>query len=174
MKYQIRAGSLYAIVNGRTAEKLAFIQSPFYTEKQTILSPDGSVKLIAQVRTDGKPGIQGKEYVIIDEQEQTIVTGKPECSNEENAGVDSEIISSMSRMDTVRLEMDHSVYYLRMRNSQNYCLEDTSGQKKLEIIHNGIAGGWTVETEDAIEPLMVMAIFLFSRYLDKENEYVVI
>ncbi|MFU0831420.1 MAG: hypothetical protein ACFWUC_00535 [Oscillospiraceae bacterium] len=174
MKYQIRAGSLYAVIDGRTAGKLAFVQSPFYTEKQTILSPDGSGKLIAQVRTDGRPGTQGKEYVITDAQEQIVVIGKPMCSEEENSDVDSEIMFPMSRMDTVRLEMNHTVFNLRMRNSQNYCLEDEKGQKKLEMIHNGITGGWTVETEDAIDPLILMGIFLFSRYLDKENQYVVI
>ena len=56
MKYLIKSGNLYQIDNGRPSSKLACLKTPFYPVKKTILSPDGEVRLIADVQRAGNTG----------------------------------------------------------------------------------------------------------------------
>lgn len=175
MKYRIRAGRLFSVENGRAAVRLASIKSPFYPVKRTILSPDGQTVLYTDIQAGGRSGgISAHKYVITDPQKRVVLSGKPECAPTSDPVSTDDSVPHVPRMDHVRLKMDQSVYNLRMLNSQNYCMADLEGRKIVEIIHDGIAGGWTVEADDAIAPTILMGIFIFSRYLEKENEFVVI
>jgi hypothetical protein len=167
MKYHIRAGRLFPAENGQTVISLASIQNPFYSVRRTILSPEGRAALFTDIRADGRGGKAGHQYIITDPQRRVVLSGKPECSADDDP-------DHIPRADRVQLKMNQSVYKLRMLNSQNYCLEDAYGQKAVEIIHDGIGGGWTVETYASISPTLLLGIFIFSRYLDKENKFVVI
>lgn len=168
MKYLIQAGKLFAIENGKASLSLASIQSPFYSVRRAILSAEGQVLLFTDIRADSRSGRKaGNQYIITDAQRNVVLSGKPECSADGDPG-------HIPRADRVQLEMNQSVCSLRMLNSQNYRLENAQGQKVVEIIHNGIGGGWTVEADASVSPALLLGIFIFSRYLDKENKFVVI
>lgn len=168
MKYRIRAGRLFSDENGQTAISLASIQSPFYSVRRTVLSPEGRAAFFTDIRAGGRGGGKtGHQYIITDSQRHVVLSGKPEYSADDDP-------DHIPQVDCVQLKMNRSVYKLRMLNSQNYCLEDAHGQKAVEIIHDGISGGWTVETYASISPTLLLGIFIFSRYLDKENKFVVI
>lgn len=168
MKYLIRAGELFSIENGKASLSLASIQSPFYSVRHTILSAEGQTVFFTDIRTDSRGGGKaGNQYLITDLQRHIVLSGKPECSADGIPG-------HVPRVDRVQLKMNQSVGSLRMLNSQNYCLEDAHGQRAVEIIHNGIDGGWTLEADASVSPALLLGIFIFSRYLDKENKFVVI
>ena len=40
--------------------------------------------------------------------------------------------------------------------------------------HRGLIGGWTVEDDAGFTPEILCALFTFSRYLEHENEFVVV
>lgn len=173
MKYRIRSGTLFSVENGRAAVGLASIRSPFRSARRTILSPDGRAVLYADIKAAGRSGgMTAHKYVITDPRKRVVLSGKPECAAEYGPDSAEEPVSRVPRTDRVRIRMDRSVYNLKMLNSQNYCMTDERGHRAAEIIHDGIAGGWTVEADDAIDPAILMGIFIFSRYLEKETEFV--
>ena len=61
-----------------------------------------------------------------------------------------------------------------MRNAQNFIVKDGDGNTVMEIIHNGYAGGWSVDSNEKFSPAIILGIFIFTRYLDKENELYII
>lgn len=168
MKYLIRAGKLFSIENGKASLSLASIQSPFYSVRRTILSAEGQAALFTDIRVHSRSGKKARnQYIITDLQRHVVLSGKPECSADDNP-------DHVPRTDRVQLEINQSICSLQMLNSQNYRLENAHGQKVVEIIHNGIDGGWTVEADPSMSPELLLGIFIFSRYLDKENKFVVI
>lgn len=173
MKYRIRSGRLFLIENGRTTIELASVKSPFYSVRHTILSRDGRAALYTDILAGGHGnGISGRRYVVTDPQNRIVLSGKTMYATDDSPDYAEASMSHVPHVDRVRIEMNQSVYNLRMLNSQNYCLEDAEGRKAAEIIHDGIVGGWSVEVSDAIAPTILMGIFIFSRYLEKENEFV--
>ncbi|QAT50968.1 hypothetical protein EQM14_14990 [Caproiciproducens sp. NJN-50] len=172
MKYRIRSGTLFSVEKGRAAVSLASIKGPFYSVRRAILSPDGRAVLYTDIQAARSGGISAHKYVIMDPRKRVVFSGKPECAAGDDPNSTGESVPRIPRMDRVRMRMGRSVYNLKMLNSQNYCMTDERGHKAAEIIHDGIGGGWTVEADGAIAPAILMGIFIFSRYLEKETEFV--
>ncbi len=40
------------------------------------------------------------------------------------------------------------------------------------LVHNISGGGWNVEADPVFSPFILMGLFIFCRYLDRENEFV--
>lgn len=167
MKYIIQAGSLYQTDNGRPGVKLAYLESPYYPVRKTILSPDGRVKLYADIQTSGSSGkIRERCYTLKDPLDQVILSGTP--------GPAGHITFNAPRIDHVKIDMDHKAYVLTMKNSQEYRLVDEDDRKAAQILHNGTEGGWKIETEPLFSPYALMGLYIFCRYLDKENEFITV
>ena len=41
-------------------------------------------------------------------------------------------------------------------------------------MHRGIAGGWTLEDNCGFSPEMLCGIFIFCRYIEQENEFMIV
>ena len=61
-----------------------------------------------------------------------------------------------------------------MHNSQNYSLEDLQGNEVLRIMHKGIGGGWDIEEEKGFSAEEILGLFLFSRYIEQKNDFLII
>ncbi len=167
MKYIVQAGSLYQIDNGRPGTKLACIKSPYYPVQKTILSPDGRVKLYADIQASGSSGkIRERCYTLKDPLNQVILRGTP--------GSASHITINTPRIDHVKIDTKHKAYVLTMKSSQECRLVDEDNWKVAEILHNGTEGGWKIEAEPLFTPYVLMGLYIFCRYLDKENEFITV
>lgn len=57
-----------------------------------------------------------------------------------------------------------------MHNSQNYSLKDEQENTKLQIMHRGIAGGWTMDTNECFSPeILVVSLFSVATWSRKMN-----
>ena len=65
-------------------------------------------------------------------------------------------------------------YALVMHNSQNYGLKDPTGCTVVQIMHRGLCGGWNIDTDEAFSSGILCGIFAFCRYMEQENEFVVV
>ena len=72
----------------------------------------------------------------------------------------------MPRVDHANIVVNGEEYLLTMHNSQNYSLLNTCNSEVLRIMHKGIAGGWIVED--------ICGIFIFCRYIEQENEFLIV
>ena len=90
-------------------------------------------------------------------------------------GEDPEIngwpVSHMPRTDHACFDYNGESYRLVMLNSQNYTLYGKGGNTAVQIIHRGISGGWNIDAEDAFSPELLCGLFIFSKYLARENEF---
>ncbi|MBC8576279.1 hypothetical protein H8717_07655 [Oscillospiraceae bacterium BX1] len=70
--------------------------------------------------------------------------------------------------------MNGEEYLLTMHNSQNYSLTNNDNSEVLRIMHKGIVGGWTVEDHCGFAPEILCGIFAFCRYIEQENEFLIV
>ncbi|MGC6175403.1 hypothetical protein [Lacrimispora sp. 38-1] len=166
MKYLIKAGKLYQIDNGRPGVKLACLKTPYYPIKKAILSPDGRIKLYADIKSCQGGEMSGDRiYVLSDPLNQTILSGIPiYCDN-------LSLLSGMS-VNQIRLTMEHRLYDLFMRSTREYCIMDENSWVAVRLEHCFEGGGWSVEADPVFSPFILMGFFIFCRYLDKENEFI--
>lgn len=61
-----------------------------------------------------------------------------------------------------------------MHNSQNYSLINNANSEVLRIMHKGISGGWIVEDTCGFLPEIICGIFIFCRYIEQENEFLIV
>ena len=166
MKYLIKAGKLYQIDNGRPGAKLASLKTPYYPIKKIILSPDGRIKLYADIKNCPGGEINGKRiYVLSDPLNQTILSGIPIYSD------NLSLLSGMS-VNQIRLTMEHRLYDLFMRSTREFCIMDDNSWVAVRLEHCTEGGGWYVEADPVFSPFILMGLFIFCRYLDKENEFI--
>lgn len=177
MKYLIQAGNLYEINQNQIGKKLVSLKSPFYTVKKTLLSSEGRPCFFTDMKQPGLPKSNLKKaYVLLDEKARAILTGFPGYAVSSDSSNTAQPLSHVPRMDHVAIivEPEKAALTLAMLNSQNYRLTDSKNQAAADIYHNGIAGGWTIETGKDFSPFILMGLYIFSRYLDKENEFLVV
>ena len=156
VSYQIFSGKLFQEQGETLSEKLVWIKSPSFKMQKTILNADGNPILLSNVVLDES---KNKVYVLTDMQQRPIIRGTPQYAH---------------NSDHVCFEYQKSKYQLQMRNAQNFIVKDGDGNTVMEIIHNGYAGGWSVDSNEKFSPAIILGIFIFTRYLDKENELYII
>jgi len=61
-----------------------------------------------------------------------------------------------------------------MHNSQNYSMKDRSGYVILQIMHRGLMGGWLFHDDHGFAPEVLCGIFAFCRYIEQENEFLIV
>lgn len=168
MNYLIKSGNLYQIDNGRPGSKLACLKTPFYSVKKTILSPDGEVRLIADVQHSENTGkIPKCTYTLMDPLNQVVLTGYPTYNK-------NYIALNAPRINHIKLFMNHKIYELSMKDNLECNLVDQSNYNIANLVHNKKGGGWLLKADPVFSPYILMGLFLFCRYLDKENEFIMI
>ena len=151
--------------NERPSTKLACLKMPYYPTRKTILSPDGRIKLYADIKTcEGGEHSRQQIYVLSDALNQTILSGSL---------VYPENLSLLNDrpVNQIMFTMDHKIYHLFMRSSQEYCIMDEDSWVAARLSHSIKGGGWYVEADPVFSPFILMGLFIFCRYLDRENEF---
>ena len=77
-------------------------------------------------------------------------------------------------MQNANIVVNGEEYLLTMHNSQNYSLINNANSEVLRIMHNGISKGWIVEDTCGFLPEIICGIFIFCRYIEQENEFLVV
>ena len=170
MKYYIRSGKLYAADNSRTSPSLCSIVSPFYSPEKTVAGQDGAVLFTTDLAQDkSRKYPEGRSYLI--KSPEGAIKGRGYLQYAD--GQSSQSVCRMPRINRVAMDVKGTIYTLKMQNSQNYVLS-AGDRRVLEIVHNQEAGGWNVESAEEVSPDFIMVFYIFSRYLDKENEFIVV
>lgn len=171
MKYHIHYGKLFPVSQDEKKDCLCYIKPPVYSQNKRLCSADGRQEVSVEIIETGA-GSQhpAHRYIIKDPAGNLLAAGQPGYTG----GSDIHPFSRGPRADHVAIKLPGASCMLQMQNSQNFILIMEDGKKAMELIHNGVSGGWNVSADDSLDAMLVMGIFLFSRYLDKENEFVVV
>ncbi|MBE6951540.1 MAG: hypothetical protein E7451_09425 [Ruminococcaceae bacterium] len=65
-------------------------------------------------------------------------------------------------------------YELTMHNTQSYSMRNQTGCVILQILHRGLTGGWQLRDDHGFAPEILCGIFAFCRYIEQENEWLIV
>lgn len=174
MKYTARGGALYL------HEKMVMqIKGVFTGPEKHIYSPDGQLLLRTVIRTSDAPrektgDVRFRQYLLLDAEGEEVACARPEYAENEDPSVFGWPVCRMPRVDHAQVSMSGSEYCLTMKNSQNYLLEKRFGEAVMKLFHRGLVGGWDVEADDDLRPAIICGIFVLCRYIEQENEFLVV
>ena len=176
MQYTIKAGILY---KNEPQRALARIKSALIGPQRKIFSIAGELLSTADVRyfdeSKASSGdVRNREYILTDNGNQLICSARPGYSDGDDPKAVGCTICRMPRVDHANIVVNGEEYLLTMHNSQNYSLINAHNSEVLRIMHKGIAGGWAVEDICDFVPKIICGIFIFCRYIEQENEFLIV
>lgn len=173
MIYYLTAGVLCA---ADEAQPLAHIRGCLCGAEKQVFNGDNSLLLRTDIRLlyPDAQAVPAKEYVMYGPDGSELAVARPRCSTGDDPSAASWPVCRMPRADEAVLTMEGREYTLVMENVQNYVLTDAQGRCAVRIIHRGMTGGWKLDVSQPLSPPLLCGLFIFCRYLEKENEFVVI
>ncbi|WP_077611389.1 hypothetical protein [Clostridium sp. Marseille-P2415] len=171
MKYYIKSGSLYRIKDEQSMTRIVTVKDPAFTTKKCLEAENK--EFYTDIRLHNTAGnLNDSEYVLYDKSKNCIAAAKPKFDPD----IHDWSVTQVLHVNCASVDIKGIPYELHMLNSQNYRLTRHDSTIAVEIIQNGISGGWTVtiEKENEFEPVILLGVFFFCRYLEKENECVFI
>lgn len=174
--YVIKGGVL---CREKDDQVLARIKSVLNSRQKTISLPGGeSMSTEVRTREDAEnpesDDVRQREYLLLDGQGHLVAAARPDYAPGQDPALEGWPVSHMPRVNQARLEMEGGSYQLTMENSQYYTLRDQAGSILLRLVHRGLLGGWNLETETDFSSGLLCGLFLFCRYIEKENEFMVV
>ena len=173
MKYIMKAGTLYFnnIVSAR-------IEGSFTGSEKKIYSANGSLIMHTDVANLEVPpnetvNVCYRQYILFDSSGNKCAVANPDYAKGDAPTV-AWPLCRMPRVDHAKIVYDKNEYLLVMQNNQNYLLSDKSGKSVMQIFHRGTVGGWNIEAMDDFAPEIICGIFVFCKYIEKENEFLVV
>ena len=174
MDYLLKSGILYAESVNR---KEASILGELVSDKKRVTLPTGDTVMTTyiQKKPDGNTAdVHQKRYIMADESGRELASAIPEYAEGEDPDLVGWPVHRMPLVDHAALKMNGKPYTLSMKNAGQYSLSDGSGNSVLQISHRGLQGGWNIHSEGSFKPSVICGIYAFCRYIEKENELMVV
>ncbi len=175
MHYVIRTGVLFS----QEDRPLAQLKGAFSGQEKTVCTPDGTVVMRTMIRRAEQPvqhpvDVHSREYVLLHADGTQIAQARPDYAQGADLSAAGWPVCKMPEVDHASVHMHGEQYRLNFQNSQNYTLTDRSGGVMVQILHRGLAGGWNVDAGEDFSPEEICGLFVFCRYLEQENEMMVL
>ena len=168
MRYTLTAGALR---RGTERETLCRIRG--LGERRRIEDAANCVCLNVHLRRNGKDrtgDVRFHRYAALDAAGREIAAAVPDYAPAEEPESAGWPLSRMPRADRARMMWRGQAYSLTMRSPCRYLLLDGFGQEAACIARRGLAGTWQIDARDVFPPALLCAVFVFCRWLEKENE----
>lgn len=176
MNYIMKLGMLY---EENSTKNLAKIKSAIIGAEKKIYIHENELIAKTDIRNleqnnENSGDVRFREYVMLDREGNVIVSGHPDYAKGENPDEVGWPAVRVPKVDHAKICIGEKEYILRMYNSQNYSLKNSKGDVVLQVIHKGICGGWNLVTDYNFVPEIICGLFLFCRYIEQENELLII
>lgn len=176
MRYMMKAGILTVQESGK---KLAQMKSAFLGANKTISLSDGGAQFQTDIHIMDAPPKKSRDvrcriYTLRNDRGKVLMEAHPGYAKDDDPDAVGWPICWAPKVDHADLLIDGTAYLLVMHNTQNYSLKDQSGASVLQIMHQGISGGWIIETSEPFGAQVLCGLFLFCRYIEQENEFIVV
>ena len=175
MRYTMKSGILYRY----DREPLVRLKGVFVGKEKRILNLDGSLILKTNIRDiSGAPeksdDLRFREYVMFDADGREYAVARPGYAKGDNPALVGWPIYRMPRVDHARLFLHEKEYLIVMESCQKYYLNTLTGNSAVQITHKGVVGGWRITSHMEFHPHELCGIFAFCRYIEQENEFLVV
>lgn len=174
MKYIMRSGALY-----KDEAMVAYLEGAFSEPAKHIFRADGNeaFRTDIQEKNEAKEeagDVRRKSYVIYNKTGRVCGEAAPAYAAGNDPDVNGWPVCRMPRADHARFVYDGHAYTLKMPSDRKYVLTDNSGAAAVRIVHRGVCGGWDIEASEKFSPELLCVIFILCRYLERENEFVIL
>lgn len=170
MKYYLVLGTMYSD-NDNT--KLIHIKSSFFSSKKQIIASDGTLQLQTNI-LNFVPDVRSHEYVLTDMHENRIAIATPDYAKQENPDTHKYPINRAPLVDHAKLLICNKEFNLVRMCVNCYEVYDLSSQAVVKIYRSKATWKWLIDAEAEFVPAVLCGIFVFCKYLEKENELIVI
>ena len=172
MNYIMKSGCLSREQSG---EVLAKIKNTVTGSVRKITLPDSAYH--TEIRSLNPPerssDMRFREYILAD-RGRTRMTGRPGYADGEDPLVTGWPVCRLPRVDHARIMIENEEYVLTMHNPRNYSMKDRNGCVILQLQHRGLSGGWQMRDDRGFAIELLCGIFAFCRYLEQENEFLIV
>ena len=175
-KYIIAAGALR-----RAGDKSALmsIKGTVSGQETKLLSPKGELVAKADVYSGTSDGhgmdrVDRHSYVLTDGDGQEHAAATPHYAAGNDPTDAGWPVCRMPRADHADVTLEGEEYDMVMHSGQDYSLYDRAHREEVHILHRGIMGGWIIEDETGLPPEDLCGLFVFCRYLERENEFLTV
>ena len=171
MKYRLMGGSLYAEGNRTPA---AVLKYDMFSNEKRIYDQSGALAYKADIINEGSGSVKQKKYVLRNLSGVPVITACPGYAEDEDPDIYGWPVARLPRTDHAKLTYKGENYTLIMQNSQYYVMNDDTERPVVSVIHRGIGGGWNIESSRSFSPEILLAVFVFCRNIESENELIIV
>ena len=175
-RYILAAGTLR-----RAGEKgaLMSIKGTVSGQEKKLLSPAGELMARTVIYNEAAGGygadrVDGHTYVLTDEAGREHAAATPHYAAGNDPADGGWPVCHMPRADHAEVTLEGEGYDMVMHSGQDYSLYDRAHRQVVHILHRGLMGGWTIEDETGLPPEDLCGLFVFCRYLERENEFLTV
>lgn len=176
MRYMIKSGILSDLDNEK---KQAQITNIWGGAKKNIILYASDFRYQTDIeKLDTPPERMGdvryRMYTLKNCDSTILMEARPDYAKDDNPDEIGWPICRAPKVDHANILIGKITYLLTMHNVQNYSLQDNNGTVVLQITHNGLLGGWTLNSTEYFSPQILCGIFIFCRYIEQENEFMIV
>lgn len=176
MEYTMKAGVLYRSTSG---EALAKIKGVLTGPEKKIYRGNDVLSIITDIRCEDPRSfhtvdVRKKAYIMVNGNNDVLAIGKPGYAQGDDPDVMGRLVCRLPRVDHAMITIQNQHFLLVMDNSEHYSLWDDQHRRMLRIVHKGLSGGWWIEDHYGFAVEVICGFFSFCRYLEQENEFLIV
>lgn len=175
MNYRLLSGVLYG---GKDGAPLAKIHGSVCGPEKEITAADGKRLYTSEIRhleaPAGRSGEVNYHKYALTAADGSCIEASPAYNPDFDAAADGWPLCRLPRTDRAMLALGSALYTLIMQNTQNYIQQNAAGAVVARIVHRGVTGGWDIDAPAAMSAGLVCGLYVFSRYLERENEFLTV
>lgn len=175
MNYRLLSGVLYG---GKDGVPLAKIHGSVCGPEKEITAADGKRLYTSEIRLldapAGRTGEVSYHKYALTAADGSCIEASPAYNPDFDAAADGWPLCRLPRTDRAMLALGTALYTLVMQNTQNYILQNAAGAVVASIVHRGVTGGWDINAPASMSAGLVCGLYVFSRYLERENEFLTV
>ena len=177
MNLLLKSGALYQEDNKASGLALANIHNCLFGLEKHIIA--GEKQFLTQIRTEVPTGericdVCSRQYLLKNSDGEILLSGVPKYADENGPFIVWKFGYRMPRVKSAELMFQDRIGLLQMINSQNYRLTDSSGKVILTLSRRGFSRCWNLDAAEEFCPEFLCGIFIFCRYMEQENELLIV
>ncbi len=143
-----------------------------------LLSPEGVCVAATGIRNMDREACPGRAdshaYVLADGGGREYAVATPHYAPGADPAESGWPVCRMPKVDHADMTAAGKAYELYMDSEENYTLYDCAHHPVVHLLHRGLAGGWIIEDTEGFSPQLLCAVFVFCRYIERENAFITV
>ena len=152
----------------------ASLKYDMFSNEKKIYDRDGKLAFKTEIVNVGSSNVKEKKYVLMNSAGVPVGTAYPEYAEGEDPDNVGWPVAWLPVTDHAKFRYKGEDFTLIRQNSQYYVLNDETQKPAVSVVHRGITGGWNLEASRKFSPEILLAVFVFCRNIESENDLIIV